>query len=127
MFAIDLREERFDLTFERVIDSNGDSGAASRDNHLGGLIDRLRTFVRRRVVPHAAPRAVDDGAGFTERAGNAAPRAARRAGNHRHSPGERLLSLLRSLCHDSPQLRARRDRLCADRLDARAERRTRGR
>ena len=62
------------------------------DDHLGGLVDRLRTFVGRRVALHASPSAVDDGAGLAERARDAASRAARRAGDDGHLSGERFLA-----------------------------------
>ena len=93
MLTIDAREQRFDFAFHGVVDANRDRSAARRDDHLGGLVDRLRTLVRRRIALHASTRAIDDRAGLAERASDAASRAAGRAGDDGHLAGQRFLSL----------------------------------
>ena len=81
VLAGDAGEERFDLGLDRVIDAHRDAGAAGGRHHRRGLVDRLRPVVGRRVAGDTAAGAVDDGAGFAERAGDAAPGAARGSGD----------------------------------------------
>ena len=73
VIAGDACEEGLDLGLDGVIDAHGDAGAAGGRHHRGGLVDRLRPAVRRRIAGNAAAGAVDDGAGLAERPRDAAP------------------------------------------------------
>ena len=86
VLAVHSREQRFDLALHGVVHADRDRRAAGGADHLGGLVDRLRTLVGRRVAFHASPRAVDDRAGFAQCASDAAAGAARGAGDDGHRP-----------------------------------------
>jgi hypothetical protein len=77
-----------------VIDPHRDRRSPSGHDHLGGLVDRLRPAVWRRLAAHAAPGAVDDRSRFAERAGDAAAGAAGGAGDDGDVTGERLVGCL---------------------------------
>jgi len=79
-----------------MVDRGRDAGTARGGDQLGGLLDRFRATgvmmirgVRLRAA--AAAGAVNGGAGFAERAGDAASGAACGAGDQRDAPGQRPL------------------------------------
>ena len=55
-----------------MIDAERNAVASRGADELGGLLDGLRPFVRRRIAANAAARAVDGRAGFSEASGDAA-------------------------------------------------------
>ena len=98
LFGADALEQPFDFRLHGVVRPDGDAAAALRGDHLRRLLDRLGSPGGGGFAPHAPSRAVDRGARRTQHAGDAAPRAARGAGNDGHLAVQRL----RLVRHGSP-------------------------
>src|SRR5688572_16878023 len=84
--------EALDLRWVEVIDLDGDPAPTRAGDELRRFFDGFWAIVVGAAASRAAaaPRAVDDGTGLAECHRDAAPRAARRSGHHRHATAERL-------------------------------------
>ena len=82
LLARDPIEEPLDLRRNRVIDTHRDSDAAVFGDHLCGLVDRLRPFLRDQIPTRAPRGAVDRGTCLAEHACDSAAGSARGSGDY---------------------------------------------
>ena len=88
--AADPAKQRFHLRLVRVIDAQRDRDAAGGRDQRRGLVDGLGPLVRRWFAFDTAAGAVDRRTRFSERAGDATPRAAGRSGDETDASGQWL-------------------------------------
>lgn len=63
VFALDLREQRFDGFRVEVVRGDGDAHTASSGHEIGGVLDSFWPVILRTLCPGATTRAIDGRAG----------------------------------------------------------------